>query len=346
MTGEPLEPDHEPEEELEAQAAANRYLVTLWEGLGYDGEGVMRFGCFLHLQETLREVVDTPREENVIDVWLQSYGGSAHEAYRYMLLFREHAATVRVVVGQHAKSAATLMILGADTIYMAPTSDLGPLDAQVWSEEEGRAISALDIARSIEHLAYTAFDLALSGGGVFHEITGIPRREVLPALLSFSSDFVQPIVAKLEPSSIYRASSQLNVAQEYAQRLLSMLAEPWSERKAKILTDHLVNDYPDHGFIISFDEAEALDLPVRPLKEYENWPIFAAMGEALNGQGRTVQGSTWPEPAGEDHEDDEESESADHSGAADGTPTGTEKGGDSEDGGHPESADEPRAPGA
>lgn len=344
MTGESPESEHEPDEELEAQPT--RYWVTLWEGLGYDGEGVMRFGCFLHLQETLREVVDTPRDENVIEVWLQSYGGSAHEAYRYMLLFREHAATVRVVVGQHAKSAATLMLLGADEIYMAPTSDLGPLDAQVWSEEEGRAISALDIARSIEHLASTALDLALSGGGVFHEITGIPRREVLPALLSFSSDFVQPIVAKLEPSSIYRASSQLNVAQEYAQRLLSMLAEPWSVAKATRLTDHLVNDYPDHGFIISFDEAKALDLPVRPLKDYESWPIFTLMGEALNDQGRTVRGSKWPEPVDEEHEGGEEPESDQDEAALGGPPTGTEKGGDSEDGGQPEPEDEARAPGA
>ena len=262
------------------------HIVALWEGLAYTGDrDVMAFGGPQVVRERLASLVTTPKDKTTIDVWLQSPGGSAHEAYRYMLLFREYAARVRVVVGEYAKSAATLMLLGADDVYMGATSDLGPLDAQIYVDEDDKWVSALDIARSVEHLAETALDLALSAGGAVHVVTGIPRKSVLPALLTFTTDFVNPIVAKLDPKAIHRATSQLDVAREYGKRLLAMRADPCAEADAERITYHLVNDYPDHGFIISRDEARSVGLPVRQLDGYEYTDLFRTLGPVLEEAG-------------------------------------------------------------
>ena len=50
-----------------------------------------------------------------------------------MAMVRKKASTgrVRVIVPDYAKSAGTLMALGADRIIMSETSELGPIDPQV-----------------------------------------------------------------------------------------------------------------------------------------------------------------------------------------------------------------------
>jgi hypothetical protein len=48
-----------------------------------------------------------------------------------MLRNRVGTAQLRVVVPDYAKSAGTLMVLGADRVVMSDTSELGPIDPQV-----------------------------------------------------------------------------------------------------------------------------------------------------------------------------------------------------------------------
>lgn len=119
----------------------------------------------------LKDVDPTERETTTLDVWLESGGGDAHSAYKIGLIFRSVASFIRVVVPDYAKSAATLLSLVADEIYMAPAAELGPLDAQVTYEQEGITISALDRARSIDDLTETAMDIALKGGGMVLQYT-------------------------------------------------------------------------------------------------------------------------------------------------------------------------------
>ena len=88
-----------------------------------------------------------------IDLWLESPGGDAHVSYKIALLLRSYTPKLRVIVPDYAKSAATLLSLAADEIYMARAAELGPLDAQIGYEKEGMTISALDRARSLEDLA-------------------------------------------------------------------------------------------------------------------------------------------------------------------------------------------------
>ncbi|MCX6468935.1 MAG: hypothetical protein NTW76_06430 [Corynebacteriales bacterium] len=68
-----------------------------------------------------------------IDLLLNSPGGDIDTAEKLTNLVRKKAGagTVRVIVPDYAKSAATLIALGADQIVMSDTSELGPIDPQV-----------------------------------------------------------------------------------------------------------------------------------------------------------------------------------------------------------------------
>ena len=85
----------------------------------------------------MEEEIESPKECTEIDVWLDSPGGKANAAYKIALLLRSRAAKLRVVVSDYAKSAATLLVLAADEIYMAGAAELGPLDAQIGYEKAG-----------------------------------------------------------------------------------------------------------------------------------------------------------------------------------------------------------------
>src|SRR5215472_11039762 len=73
----------------------------------------------------------TPHPERTINVILDSNGGPLDSAFRTVLYLSRYAGTLNVYVPRKAKSASTLIAVGASEIYMSPFSELGPLDTQI-----------------------------------------------------------------------------------------------------------------------------------------------------------------------------------------------------------------------
>jgi hypothetical protein len=66
-----------------------------------------------------------------LDLMLNSPGGSGESAEKLVEMCREHCREeFRVIVPNYAKSAATMISLGADVILMGYPSELGPTDPQ------------------------------------------------------------------------------------------------------------------------------------------------------------------------------------------------------------------------
>ena len=67
-----------------------------------------------------------------LDLLLHTIGGSVDTAEKLMGMLRRHvdSAELRIIVPDFAKSAGTLMVLGADRVVMSDTSELGPIDPQ------------------------------------------------------------------------------------------------------------------------------------------------------------------------------------------------------------------------
>ena len=90
--------------------------------------------CMIDRDDTVPFVdllYNVPPNRNV-DLLLHTSGGSADVAEKLMGMMRKHVGPtqLRIIVPDFAKSAGTLMVLGADSVVMSDASELGPIDPQ------------------------------------------------------------------------------------------------------------------------------------------------------------------------------------------------------------------------
>jgi hypothetical protein len=249
-------------------AATKYYLLLFQQGTDFINRQTLR-----NIQIQLDDMISTAPADTEIDVWVESPGGDAHAAYKLVLDLRQRCRHLQAVVPDYAKSAATLLILGVDKIFMTPAAELGPLDIQIeHPDREGLILSALDVADSLEYLGKTAIDMVISGGGGIVYYTKLRRTEVLQMTLHFMAQFLQPTIAKLDPHLLHQAANQLRIAERYAINMLTKRKlPPISADEAKALMDQLIRTYPSHEYVISRDEARDLGLPVENIESYPRW---------------------------------------------------------------------------
>ena len=66
-----------------------------------------------------------------LNLILGSPGGDGSVVEKFVGLCRSQCKRFRVIIPNEAKSAATMIALGADEIVMGPPSEMGPIDAQI-----------------------------------------------------------------------------------------------------------------------------------------------------------------------------------------------------------------------
>lgn len=204
-----------------------------------------------------------------MDLWLDSPGGSARDAYKIALLLRSIASRVRVVIPDYAKSAATLLSLVADEIFMAPAAELGPLDVQLdYEKYPGTRVSALDRIGNLNEITEAARDIVLGLGGEVRSTTKLGSSETVSAMAGLASSLLQPLVTQVDPTILHQSNRMLQEAAEYGTRLM-LTREDCPRELAVSLPQRLTKGYPTHGYAISLDEAVELGLPVKPLDQYE-----------------------------------------------------------------------------
>ena len=92
--------------------------------------------CMIQADDTLPfvDLLHNVREGESLELLLHTIGGSVDVAEKLMRLARSSIgqdAELRVIVPEFAKSAGTVMVLGADCVVMSDTSELGPIDPQM-----------------------------------------------------------------------------------------------------------------------------------------------------------------------------------------------------------------------
>ncbi|MEK7685771.1 MAG: hypothetical protein AAB466_10145 [Verrucomicrobiota bacterium] len=86
-----------------------------------------------------------------LTLFLNSPGGFALTAERAIKICRSYSKeNFEVIVPNMAKSAATMVCLGARKILMTPTSELGPIDPQVvFKDGEGKTAKRFAVQRLV-----------------------------------------------------------------------------------------------------------------------------------------------------------------------------------------------------
>lgn len=225
---------------------------------------------------------------------IDSGGGQANAAFEVAKILRRHCGGFTAVIPQYAKSAATLLALGAKKILLGEYAQLGPLDAQILhreSEDDPGYRSALEEVQAIERLRAEAWQALDEAVILLLNRTRKTVNSILPFSIEFTAQMMRPLFEKVDVVQYTRMSRMLKIGEEYAIRLLRPL---YSEHDAKSIADKLVRNYPTHGFIIDAHEAENIGLATqKPSEDMER--LFDDMRPYLNDLtvvGRIMEVST------------------------------------------------------
>jgi len=162
---------------------------------------------------------------------IHSPGGSAESAYLISKALKNTTSKpFHVAIPRRAKSAATLLSLGADEIHMSKIAELGPIDPQI----NGRP--ALGMQHALDYVSELV--------------------EQHPA----ASKMLAAYLAKtLPPVALGYSSRVAESAKQYAERLLADKADslPKTHTPSSVATA-LVYEYKNHGFVIDCEESQKL----------------------------------------------------------------------------------------
>lgn len=190
---------------------------------------------------------DADREKD-LHLLLASEGGDGETAVRLVRAAQAHCRELTVIVPDRAKSAATLIALGAHWIAMGTTSDLGPIDPQFILREGGSLVPGNDIIAAV--------DRAVEG------VRENPETFSIYATLLSDVTAVMAERARAErgrTTDLLLAALNSNSARE----------EQEVRRLAECLRGPLIEGTQSHGALFGLQEAKTAGLPVI---ESENIP--------------------------------------------------------------------------
>ena len=155
---------------------------------------------------------------------IHSNGGEIEPAYLISKTCNEYSSKFAVAIPRRAKSAATLISLGAEEIHMGSMSELGPIDPQI------NGIPALALRSALESLSRIV--------------------EVHPKTSEMYAKYLTEQLRLVQLGYLERISES---AMQYASRLLGNRTYPKSIEE---IAKNFVYEYKDHSFVVDKDEAK------------------------------------------------------------------------------------------
>lgn len=159
---------------------------------------------------------------------LHTTGGRVEPAYLISKCCKKFASRFIVAVPRLAKSAGTLIALGAAEIHMGIISELGPIDPQIGD------YPALGLGSAVEHIATLC--------------------KKHPDAVEMLAKYLASNLNLHDLGYFERVSES---AVQYAERLLSDKPLP-ANVTANAVAHKFVYGYKDHGFVIDIDEAKQI----------------------------------------------------------------------------------------
>ena len=195
-----------------------------------------------------------------LSVLLNSPGGFIESAYKMLLGLRLNVDEIEVLVPEWAKSAATLFCLGADTIYLGPDGELGPLDPQILDRGgSARPISALESFKALEQLLRHSLESFDSIVQLLLHRAPMDIPHAIDHAKPLFAAVVSPLYQQIDPHELGEAGRYLSEGEEYAVRVMRRWGYKCrDEVTIRQIAHNLVWNYPSHGFVI--DCKEALEL--------------------------------------------------------------------------------------
>jgi Serine dehydrogenase proteinase len=218
--------------------------------------------------------------ENTINVILDSIGGPLDSAFRTVLYLSRYAETINVYVPRRAKSASTLIAVGANAVSMSPFAELGPLDTQIRDPRNpADYMSALDCYQSVDYVR--DFGFSTLSQALKHLAAVTQGKVTLVDSLNTAEEFaigsITPMLTQTKSLDFGAWGRSLKIAERYAQILLSRRPEIDQLRAGKIAS-RFVYGYTHHLFPIDIVEAQDIGLNPKEMTAEQ----YASLIEVIN----------------------------------------------------------------
>lgn len=245
------------------------YLGYLSRERNRSTEDDIRDACTGHF-----DIYPTEPADTTIHLVLDSGGGSLDSAFRSVRFLRRFAKRIRVYVPRRAKSAATLIALGADEIVMSPFAELGPLDTQIKDPRNPtKDISALDCYQSVDYVREFGLQTVPAALSTLLSETQarIPLSELINTSTHFALGGVSPMLSSVKALDFGGWGRTLKIGETYARALLSDRSVGDAGATAQRIAKTLVYGYPHHPYPIDIKEASSIGLAAVMMtrEEYE-----------------------------------------------------------------------------
>jgi hypothetical protein len=207
-----------------------------------------------------------------IDLMLHTPGGDVDAAEKLITLVRSatgEQGQLRVIVPDYAKSAGTLMALGANTIVMSDSSELGPIDPQV-SLKDGNG-------NDVNHSVLTYLNAYQEAKQALRDAPDDPANRI-----SFE---------QFDPTMVRKFSSVRDRARLFAENLLKRRGLNFSKIASELMD---INTYPSHGQMIGWEAAQKIGLNVSymPLSDplwRKYWSLYCHLRLAIESDQRIFE---------------------------------------------------------
>lgn len=200
--------------------------------------------------DTIEMILPEARKFDRLDLFLHSPGGFLDSAYKIIRICKEYSREFNVIVPLAAKSAATVICLGANEIVMTVFAELGPVDPII---QHPYKPDVRVPARSIKDF--------------FEFLSSTETQKI-----AVDPQFKTQMSSLLDPYLIGSYQTALNSSKQIAEKLLK---ENALKDKPQLLVDTAVNKlteyYYSHSHVIDRQEAREIGLNVT---NAENIPLL------------------------------------------------------------------------
>lgn len=218
------------------QTTYGRRLVCYVSGIeaSIDRDDTLGFVDLLHNVEAGKD----------LDLLLHTGGGDIDAAEKLISMVRTRVglSELRVIVPDFAKSAGTLMALGADRVLMSDSSELGPIDPQITLKDEH--------GNWIQHSVQNYLD---AYDGYVETLKKTPN-----------DVSAQIMLGKLDPGTVKLFESVRNRSRKFAENQLKFgMFRSGTGNFTKVAADLIdTKSWQSHGQMIGYLDAENIGLHV------------------------------------------------------------------------------------
>ena len=199
--------------------------------------------CFTDLN-AIHEALQSLGKQEKLAIFIKSGGGNGQASLRIINLLRQYCSKIVALIPLECASAATMIAIGADKIFMGPLSYLTAVDTSLKHplsprDNENRRVS-----------------VSLDG---INRVIKLWRKETQ----SNQSNPYEALFQYIHPLVIGAIDRSESLSIKICQDIMSYHIE--DTKKIEEISTQLNSNYPSHGYPITLKEAQRIGLPAQEL---------------------------------------------------------------------------------